>query len=74
MLPQSERQLKRRSGRTRRRGHRVIQGHSQDRRHGKCQRSGHAGLDMDCGASVQPGGLRGGGGELALCVSCGDYD
>jgi hypothetical protein len=37
----------------------VSQGHSQDRRHGKCQRSGHARLDMDSGASVQPGGLWG---------------
>ena len=26
----------------------VIQGHSQERRHGKRQRSGHAGLDMVC--------------------------
>ena len=31
----------------------VIQGYSQDRRHGKRQRSGHAGLDMACRASVQ---------------------
>ena len=30
----------------------VIQGHSQDRRHGKRQRSGHAGLDMACRSSV----------------------
>ena len=29
---------------------RVIQGHSQDRRYGKCQRIGYAGLDMVCGA------------------------
>jgi len=35
----------------------VIQGHSQERRHGKRQRSGHAGLDMACSASVQPGGV-----------------
>ena len=31
---------------------RVMQGHSQDRRQGKRQRSSYAGLDMDCGASV----------------------
>jgi hypothetical protein len=31
---------------------RVIQGHSQDRRHRKCQQGGHAHLDMDWGASV----------------------
>ena len=30
----------------------VIQGHSQDQRFEKRQRSGHAGLDMACGASV----------------------
>jgi len=35
---------------------RVIPGHSQDRGHGKRQQSGHAGLDMACRASVQPGG------------------
>ena len=35
----------------------VFQGQSQDRRHGNRQRSGHADLDMDWGASVQPGGL-----------------
>ena len=38
---------------------RVIQGYSQDRRQGKRKRSGHAGLDIDCGASVQPGGTVG---------------
>jgi len=31
---------------------RAIQGHSQDRRQGKRQRCGHAGLDMACRASV----------------------
>ena len=30
----------------------VTLGHSQDRRHGKRQKSGHACLDMACGASV----------------------
>jgi hypothetical protein len=34
----------------------VIQGQSQDRRHGKRPRSGHAGLNMACRASVQPEG------------------
>ena len=35
----------------------VIQGHSQDRRHGKCQRSRPAGLEMACRASVQLEGV-----------------
>jgi len=51
-LPQFGRRLKGRSGRTRRRGHRSFKAIRKNGGTGKRQQSGHAGLDMDCGASV----------------------
>jgi hypothetical protein len=40
---------------------RGTQGHPQDRRYRVRQQSGHAGFDIDCGASEQPGALGEGG-------------
>jgi hypothetical protein len=55
-LSQLGRRLKGRSERTRRRGHESFKAIRKFCGTGKRQWSGHAGLHMDCGASVQPGG------------------